>query len=347
AQLYRAVVSGNLRSWRRLLRLSRLMAGLAPCDLHLGEGDFCLTLAQGLEGKPRKARRLALRGIERAGDALRLIARAGIEQIASNLSPVMSVNGESVEGVHQMRVGVRRLRSALSLFRPLLPPESAVRVLADLRELGSLMGPVRDRDVFLETIMAPVRALASDHEGLISLEETLTQERDAIFDAARHALDQSRFASFMLDLLEWSEAGTLALDSDLLEFADAALDKRHAKLIKAGRDFETLDPLQRHALRIRGKKMRYAGDFLQSLFPSGKTRRYLDALAELVEVLGHLNDIAVAKRVLEERLASSNDSSLHHGIGLAEGWHAGRAALLEEQAVKAWAEFKRQDRFWK
>ncbi len=93
--------------------------------------------------------------------------------------------------------------------------------------------------------------------------------------------------------------------------------------------------------------MRYAAEFLQTLFGEGKARRYLDSLTALVDVLGHLNDIAVARRVLEERRQSSGDSSLHHGVGFVEGWHAGRAALLEEQAQKGWGDFKRQDKFWK
>ncbi|MBF0166571.1 MAG: CHAD domain-containing protein [Alphaproteobacteria bacterium] len=347
APLFRVVISGPVRSWSRLLRLARLIGQTAACDLLQSEGEPSLILAQGLAGCARKSRRLILQKKETPGLALRRIARMGLEQIAANRPLVMSQGEETIEGVHQMRVGVRRLRSALSLFRPLLTPEDSQRVLSELKELGSRLGPMRDRDVFLGAILGPVRLLAPEHEGLEALEEQLSAERGGMLEQARQALEPGRFASFTLDLLEWSENGTTSAKGDLVDFANAALDKRHSKLMKSGRDFERLDALKRHALRIRGKKMRYAGEFLQSLYPGAKTKRYLESLTGLVDVLGHLNDIAVARRVLEERRETSADTALHHGIGFAEGWHAGRAGLLEEQALAAWEDFRRQEKFWR
>ncbi|MBF0269795.1 MAG: CHAD domain-containing protein [Alphaproteobacteria bacterium] len=345
AQVFRAVLSASPQRWRALVQLARLLIEMAPADLVLNEQEAALILAQGNAGRARRARRMGLRGIETVGGAFRLIARLGIEQIAANRSCI--AGGDTVEGVHQMRVGVRRLRSAINLFRPLLKEAPAARISAQLKTLASLLGPVRDVDVFQEIILDPVLALLPNHAGIEALKTSFAKDRDDLLSKALPALDQRAFASLMLDLQDWSETGAASEEGDLRPFASKALDKRHRKLMKAGRDFLMLDPPARHALRIRGKKMRYAAEFLNTLFPETKTQRYLEALTHLVDVLGHLNDIAVARRVLEDRRAKARDAALHHGVGFVEGWHAGRAALLEEQVVKAWDDFKRQDKFWR
>ncbi|CAA6606136.1 conserved hypothetical protein [Rhodospirillaceae bacterium LM-1] len=345
APVFRAVLSAAPHRWRALVQLARLLIDISPADLVLNEQEAALMLAQGNAGQARRARRMGLRGIESVSGAFRLIARLGIEQIAANRSCIAGV--ETVEGVHQMRVGVRRLRSAINLFRPLLKVTPATRISAQLKTLASLLGPVRDVDVFQEIILDPVLALLPAHAGIEGLKASFAKDRNELLAKALPALDRQPFASLMLDLQDWSETGTTKEEGDLGAFASKALDKRHRKLMKAGRDFLTLDPLARHALRIRGKKMRYAAEFLNTLFPEAKTQRYLEALTHLVDVLGHLNDIAVARRVLEERRGKDCDAALHHGVGFVEGWHAGRAALLEEQVVKAWDEFKRQEKFWK
>jgi CHAD domain-containing protein len=345
--VYRAVLSGAPSSWSRLVKLARLLVDQAPCDLLLNEAALALDLVQGSLWQAKKSRRLGLRGVDTPEHAFRLIARQCLWQIAANRPIIVMPKGDTVEGVHQMRVGVRRLRSAINLFRPLLKPAPAQRSTIQLKELASLLGPVRDSDVFCEIILDPVLALLPDHEGLTSLSQKLKDERELLLAKALAPLEACSFARRMLDLQDWSETGVIEEAGDLKAFAAQALDKRHKKLMKAGRDFLNLDPTQRHQLRIRGKKMRYAAEFLYTLFAESKSRRYLESLTHLVDVLGHLNDIAVARRGLAERLGGCDQTTLHHGIGFIEGWHAGRAALLETQAVAAWNDFKRQDRFWK
>lgn len=345
--VFRAVVSGPVVAWRRLVALARLLMGEYGGELMLAEGDMALALAQGTLGQARKSRRMGLQDKIAKGDALRLIARLCIGQIAANRPVILETGGDTVEGVHQMRVGVRRLRSAINLFRPLLKPALATRITAELKDLAAQLGPVRDADVFQEIILDPALAQLPGHPGLEWLKRDLESKRAELLGGALQAIGGQRFSDLMLTLLDWSETGVSEGEGDLKSFAIQALEKRHRKLMKAGRDFLNLDPTQRHQLRIRGKKMRYAAEFLHTLFGDAKARRYLESLTNLVDVLGHLNDIAVARQVLEEKRSNGADSALHHGIGFTEGWHAGRAALLEEQAIKAWADFKRQDKFWK
>lgn len=343
--VHKVVLEGAVTALSSVMRLARLVANAAPCDLHLMENEAALGLAAGYLGKSRKARKLGLGGVATVNGAFGQIVRLGIEQIAGNHVAVFSA--DTVEGVHQMRVGVRRLRSTVNLFRSHLDADAALRATGELKELAKLLGPIRDGDVFKETILDPPARLMGGDPGMARLLQTLEGERETLLSAAHAALDKQRFTGMMLDLLEWSLAGACADGSSLQDFAFKALGKRHRKLTKAGKVFAGLDPLQRHALRILGKKMRYAGEFLFSLYEEEVAKDYLGNLSALVDVLGHLNDIAVARRALDVRRGESEDAPLQHAVGFVEGWHAGRSVQLEQDALAAWEAFKACRKFWK
>lgn len=343
---HRAILSGPHSAWRRMMEQARLLASLAPCDLLMGEGDLALEAAEGAVLRAKKARKLGLRNDMEIGDAFRLIVRLGIQQISANRRIVLMPEGDRVEGVHQMRVGLRRLRSAVGLFAPFMKETLAEKAKTHLKELADVLGPVRDADVFMEEILDPVLDRSPANVGLGHLKAALDLERASLFAKALEALGARSFEGHMLWLLNWSEFGIPAAGSELKDFSRTALDKRHRKMMKAGRNFLSLTSAERHQLRIRGKKMRYAGEFLQGLFSEAKARRYLDALAHLVDLLGYLNDIAVARTRLDARRDQSSDHALQHAVGLVEGWHAGRAAQLEEDVRTAWAEFSSLEKFW-
>src|SRR3954467_11693218 len=86
-----------------------------------------------------------------AGAALRRIARSCAEQIVGNEAAVLA---GMPEGVHQMRVGVRRLRAMLSAFAPLLEDDGAQSFSDELRWLGNVLGRVRNLDAFAEGLVA-------------------------------------------------------------------------------------------------------------------------------------------------------------------------------------------------
>ena len=95
-----------------------------------------------------------------AGDALRLICRQQLEAIVQNLPGARQ--GRDPEELHDLRVAVRRTRSAISEFRKVFPAERLDHFRSELRWLGEITGPVRDLDVYLEHLPAYRALLPAD-----------------------------------------------------------------------------------------------------------------------------------------------------------------------------------------
>jgi triphosphatase len=115
-------------------------------------------------------------------------------------------------------------------------------------------------------------------------------------------VDSARFRALAIDAAAWLEAGVWTTDKRLekrrdksaADFAAEALGKRRRRIRKDGRDLAALGPEDRHHLRIRGKKLRYAVDDLGGLFPDHPKRleRFVEATKTLQDALGLLNDLA-------------------------------------------------------
>lgn len=175
----------------------------------------------------------------------------------------------NVKSLHQARVTLRRLRAALSLFRPLFRDETAKRLSVEFRWLAGILGEVRNLDVLLP----------KTHE----LREQLTTARSSAYDHVVDALGSYQARALMLDFNEWLRYGefldvTEAEDgrrSSTSEFATKALNKLRRKLKKHGRDLAKIDDDQRHEARKDAKKLRYAAEFFGSLFAHKRcARRY-------------------------------------------------------------------------
>jgi hypothetical protein len=109
---------------------------------------------------PRHASQPALAADLSCREAFCTIARECLAQIAANL--LGALDSDDPEYAHQLRVGVRRLRSAIKLFEPLLPERFASTWQAQLRTLAALAGEAREWDVLLSEILAPVGRLAPE-----------------------------------------------------------------------------------------------------------------------------------------------------------------------------------------
>ena len=141
------------------------------------------------------------------------------------------------------------------------------------------------------------------------------------------------------------------LDRPIVEFATHLLGKRQRKALERGRQFEQLSAEERHRLRIALKKLRYATEFFEALYPKKHTKPYLAALKDLQDGLGHLNDVAVAQRLIASLVGeadrSANGDGLQRAAGLVLGWHARGVADLEPAILRAWQEFAGREPFWR
>lgn len=316
-------------------------------------------LAAGHLPAPRKAARILLDpGLHVAG-AFARIGLSCLGHALANLAPAAA--GRDPEGVHQLRVALRRLRSVLSLFRPVLGEDDRARLNGELRWLLGELGPARDRDVLEGELLPPLVDAEGLEPELAALRAVLAERRPALAARVEAALAGRRAAELVLDLLAWlelerfraaaPEPAQAALDGPIGPFAAATLERRWRKARKLGRRFDELDPPGRHALRIALKKLRYGVDCLGSLWDDEATRRFAGRLAELQDRLGHLNDVAVARDLARGLLGGLADDPRAPAVALAlgavTGWHARGGRRLLREARECWAELVEARPFWR
>ncbi len=281
------------------------------------------------------------------------IGRHCLAQFDANLLPVL--RDRNSEGVHQMRVALRRLRSAIGLFSPMLDDSALDPLLDDLRWLGAPLGRKRDLDVFLAETLAPLRRLPDPPKRLQHLATVLEDRRISAQEALDSALNAPRLVVLRLGLnrfLAAVEAGDAAVLSDAAlaaapaaDFATDLLRRRRRKVKALGSRHAELDVPDLHELRIRAKKLRYAAEFFRPLFRHRKgSRRLIAALAHLQDCLGMLNDADVGARLVRDLLPPPDQDPAAAAIA---AWFAGRQQLQLAQLGEAWDSFAALRPFWK
>jgi CHAD domain-containing protein len=212
--------------------------------------------------------------------------------------------GEDIEALHDMRVATRRLRAAMSLFEPYLAP----RLQAYREQFGwvaDVLGEVRDLDVQLERMADWREGLAEEQaHALDSIDALLVERREAARKRLLAALNSRRYESlvsrFATVLKRGSPRSFAPAKPPALTVAPALVAKRYRQLRKAGDDIGPRSPASDyHALRIRGKKLRYAVEFFGSLYGRPATE-FAERLTALQDLLGLHQDAEVAETMLAE-----------------------------------------------
>ncbi|HEX4885013.1 MAG TPA: CHAD domain-containing protein, partial [Casimicrobiaceae bacterium] len=302
--------------------------------------------------QPMRARAVEYATTSTAAEALGAILRNVLDQIGANAAGVLE--GDDPEWIHQLRVGVRRLRSALALARPLVAPGMLGPLEDEARWLASALGPARDLDV-LVTATLPALADASElvgtdaipsGEALATLAAAAQLALREARDEARQAVTSPRFQRFLLALGAAAATPLPAGGSDagapVSAYARQALRRRHRRLRNAGDHVIGGTAAQRHAARIAAKKLRYAAEFFGPSFPGRRAQAYRDALAALQETLGRLNDAIAAVT-----LASALTSPASGATALVAGWAGARMQAESRTLKRAWTAFAKARPFWK
>jgi triphosphatase len=289
-----------------------------------------------------------------AASAFATILRNCLQHIEVNAEALS--RGPDVEAVHQMRVGVRRMRAATALLQRAVEDTTLPSLADDLRWLGDVLGEVRDLDVFGSQTLAALGAASQRlHDTDAALAASIDELRDLAATQAnvarsnaRAALASPRYVKLILGLghLATTLAATgperrqpAVLSQPARAFASQCLARRHRKLRRAAKELATSSTEQRHALRVQAKKMRYASEFFAPLFGTKRTRRYVAALVALQRELGAANDASVAAR-MASRLAPGRSSA-----AVVAGWtsaHGSDAKRIE----RLWRDVARAKRFW-
>jgi inorganic triphosphatase YgiF len=290
-----------------------------------------------------------------AGAAFQTIARATLRQICGNAERLR--RRASPEVIHQLRVGLRRLRSLNTTFGPVVADARLPALKAELEWLTLELDAARNLDVLLRGDYRAALVQKEGAEGLKGLGARLRGARRIAYARAAAAVESERFRRLLLDLLIWIEAGPWTTSADhrkrrerpVAKFAREALDHRRRKIIRKGRDIEGLEPDARHKLRIDAKKMRYAADVFAGLFHRPKrARAFVDALKAVQDTLGELNDIVVGGALVHDVAAGAGwaEAEAAFAAGRITGTQKARTGRLLERAQASLDAFADAKRFW-
>ena len=297
-----------------------------------------------------------------ASAAFQSIGFACLKQIVANKPAILA--GDPA-GIHQMRVGLRRLRAAISLFSDIVAEAEVRDIKRELKWLTSELGPAREFDVFLTKVVAPLEKSHARLTGMRSLSHDLAERRDAAVARALTAVCSRRFRDLTLNLAAWLDVGgwreprnELArqrCEQPIKTLARAQLTRRRKKIRKRGRMLAKLDAQARHKLRIQAKKLRYAAEFYETVFPGKKKEKrresFLSALKDMQDCFGDLNDVIVHEK-LTSRIAkasaarSARPSRRIFAAGLLTGHEEARFKPLLTAAERAFCEFEKLKPYW-
>lgn len=268
----------------------------------------------------------------------------------------------AAEPVHQMRVAMRRLRSATGLFSRAVRCPDLAACKAGLKALSRVLGPARDWDVFTAGTARAVRASFAEDRAVRRLLDAAERRRLEAYAALRQHLDSAEFRRLGIALAvlaatrPWeavlAAASPPAEDDDtarqaerlagpLTGLAARALERRLRPLREPGAAIDALPPEALHGLRLHGKRLRYACEFFAPLFPGHGARRFIRRLTVLQERLGHLNDIAVATQLMAELGAARG-----YAGGVVRGFVAAQTAGSRARIGRCWRKFHRLEPFW-
>lgn len=302
--------------------------------------------------KPMKAKRVSLHRAMTIEDAFAAILWNSLDQVQVNGAAILA--GDGLEGVHQMRVGLRRFRSCLAHSRRWLPKELRKGMWQDVKGLNVALSAARDWDVFLQEHVRPMTSTLADDHPLQAVRAAAEMKRLECYVALHHVLKAREYSLLLLQLVSWvacrkwrqgmSPDQQKAFRQPALKAAREVLRRGHKQLLRRGKGSETMEDSALHDLRIDVKKQRYAVEFFESLFSRKAVRRYGDALRALQETLGHISDATVAHGLLAElrdmKVPASSNAYM-------EGWYARSKVDCLRGLPAAWRFFRKLKPYWK
>ena len=294
-----------------------------------------------------KARAVELSPKMSADQAFRQIAWECLRQLLGNQDMVL--HGDDPEGVHQMRVGLRRLYVAIKLFKC-----ETTEIRNELDWLSTQLGSARDWDVLLHTTLPDALNQLQPHSGHSLLQQRVTAANKRAYARLRQALNSQRHQRLQLSLGAWLASFSHSPDTKVLKLANRRLQQSYSKLQQFGENLGESDPKQLHKLRIEAKYLRYATEFFVPIYHTrkkpdkgqNKTQPFVDRLERLQEELGLLNDINVTGTLIQQLASRQTNPEISEATSLMLEWNTTRATQPLEQMHKAWQDFAEAQIFW-
>jgi adenylate cyclase len=339
SELELQLVSGGIDALYVVAEQLGARIALTPETVSKAERGYRLFL--NIQPKPVKAGAVAIDTRATPLIAFRQIALDCLGHMHRNHAGAISTSDP--EYIHQMRVATRRLRAAMRMFNPVLPPGFADQLTPPLRTLMTTLGRARDLDVLIADIIAPVSAALPDEPRIADLSGVIT---DRLFRAraeAVGALQKPAYGQLLLlaaallhcppfigpqehisapDVTDVTKSDAASLHP----FAHQRLHRLLKKVQSLARQARIEDPPSLHELRIAIKRLRYAIEFFGPALHGRSATLLVARLAGLQDRLGHLNDLASAGALL--MACAGSNALLREAVTLIGGWHGQRHATL-------------------
>jgi triphosphatase len=263
-----------------------------------------------------------------------------LECLAQVSGNAPAIRARDPGGIHQIRVGLRRLQMALNSFGGEAPTLKALGKRG--RALANTFGAARDLDVFAGELLPRLSAKFPEDGSFAALQLALRHARGEAWDDALSEILSPEFGAFLNDVAAVAEAVPYS-DSRIVKFSRRVLDELDAQVRKRGRRANGEYDARTHKLRIALKKLRYAAEFFAPLYGRKRTSRYIRSIKRLLDELGAAND---AHGVSDVLALLGQEAELNFAKGAITGWYAARSKRLARRAMRSWRRFKHLTPFW-
>lgn len=295
---------------QKLFELAQAILVIVSFELEVvSKAELGFRLLAGYIEQPEKGSVPKLAGTDSLTDGLQALIWSCLSHLQGNLRG--SVEGRDPEYLHQMRVALRRLRVVLRMTEKVRADEELAALRKELAELGAALGRIREWDVFI----AGICSMPSGHAGLQALLAVCERQRAECYAALISTVLARELQHLLLRFSVWM-SGSYWRQAEqgapkTHEFATRHLHRLYRRYARASQQQNSGDAERLHALRIHAKKLRYSAEFFAYLYDTKKAKSFLAELGEVQEILGQINDIAVAHRLLESLAANLPE---HHEV---------------------------------
>ncbi|MEA3276429.1 MAG: CHAD domain-containing protein [Pseudomonadota bacterium] len=258
--------------------------------------------------------------------------------------------GEDPEGIHQMRVCLRRMRSALAVFRPAIPRKITRSFFKEMRWAAKTLDRARDLDVYIAENLS---SKGKKRRG--KMRKLAMKHRERAYDQAADFIQGERYRKICDEFRHWvetqgwrvdrSDEQREVLEGNVIPFASEVLDRQRTRVLDDGRDIESLESEALHRLRIDCKKLRYGAEFFAPLYGE-PMQGFVGHLKALQDLLGTLHDTAVMPDLQKDLLKGKKNRSLTRYARRLVNERGKQAKAIRKALNKSWGGFSNAERPW-
>lgn len=297
-------------------------------------------LRNAAKGKPK---RLKLHRAMRADEAFRAILADCLGATATQAGVLRA--GRSAEGLHHLRVALRRLEVMLSAFGKAFDQDWFADLRGRAKAISARLGPARDLDVFLDDLWPEATREGGDFG---ALRRATDDARAIAWEGVENCIASEDFSHFLDDIAALSQSRLpMGSGQGICRVARELLQEAAARVKKRGRAARGLEEGDLHRLRIGLKKLRYLSQTFATLHSGKRSRPYIKSLRRLQEELGHLNDIAHVRATIAGLMRGGEAAAIGYGAGLIMGHYGAGRDASARKAMRRYRDFRKLKPFWK